>query len=185
MKKIAILIFILSSFMLISCSDDGSGDKEKGYVDPGDWTGKDVNPNKAYTIAGESCGSNQECNTIIYQNKLNDTDFVGIAVNDKHETTPNFSLKIYWEADSTTSLPTSGSKSITLSPSEYTIKISQGNNVYTSTTNNLDITISYDETNQYYTTTFTNNNIIIADLDDASKTFTINTGNSIQAVKYP
>lgn len=185
MKKIAILIFILSSFMLISCSDDGSGDTEKGYVDPGDWTGKVVNANKAYSFANYPDNSGEDCLAIIYQNKLNDTDFVGIAVNDKHETNPKFSLKIYWEADSTTSLPTSGSKSITLSPSEYTIKISQGNNVYTSTTNNLDITISYDETNQYYTTTFTNNNIIIADPDNASKTFTINIGDSIQAVKYP
>lgn len=184
MKKIAILIFILLSFMLISCSDDGSGDTEKGYVDPGDWTGKDVNMNKAYQIGTESCPTSNKCNTIIYQNKLNDTSYVGIAVNDKHETNPKFNFKIFWKESSTTSLPTSGSKSITLSPSEYTIKISQGNNVYTSTNDNLNITISYDETNQHYTTTFTTNNIVIEDPEDSS-TFTINNGNSITAVKYP
>ena len=185
MKKIAIFIFILSSFMLISCSDDGSGDTEKGYVDPGDWTGKVVSDLKAYAINGvTSCGPNAQCNAIIYQNKLNDTDYVGIAVNDKHETNPKFNFKIYWKESSTTSLPTSGSKSITLSPSEYTIKISQGNNVYTSTNDNLNITISYDETNQHYTTTFTTNNIVIEDPEDSS-TFTINNGNSITAVKYP
>ncbi len=163
--------------MLISCSDDGSGDKEKGYVDPGDWTGKVVNANKAYTIAGESCGPNQECNAIIYQNKLNDTDFVGLAVNNAHAGTPStFNLKIYWQESSTTSLPTSNDEFIELSLSEYTIKISKDSNVYTSTTDPLKITITYKEDGYY--------NIEFTDKIDLNG-FTINKNDSIQAVKYP
>lgn len=185
MKKIAILMFILSSFIFISCSEDNKGDTEKGYVDPGSWEGKDVK-NKSYTIETESCTpANKECNAILYQNTLNDINYVGIAVNNAHEATPpTFRLKIYWEADSSTSLPSSGNKTIDLTPSQYTIKISQGTNEYTSTVNNLNITVT-NEGDGSYTISFINNNIVITDPSDPPSEFTISNTNNIRAVKYP
>ena len=106
MKKITLLMLIISAvFTIISCSGDSGGDTDKGYVDPGDWDGKFVSSLKSYSIAGQSCAPGAppdegRCNTIIYKNKLNKVNYVGIAVNNAHLdiTPPSFNLKIYWEA---------------------------------------------------------------------------------------
>jgi hypothetical protein len=173
MKKIALVMFISSAFVIISCSGDGGDDTETGYVDPGSWSGKTINSNKMYSFTNgtisESCGPNAECNAIIYQNTLNDTNYVGVAVNDKHlGAASNFSLKIYWVAD------TIGS--VNLAPANYTIKVVKGANEYSTTANYLDITVN-DQGDGSYTVDF-NNPITI----DA---VTINNTDSITAVKYP
>ena len=173
MKKTAIIMFISAALTIVSCSGDGGGDTDTGYVDPGSWSGKTINGNKTYSFTNatinESCGPNAECNAIIYQNKLNKINYVGIAVNDKHlEAASNFSLKIYWVAD------TIGS--VDLAPANYTIKVVKGTNEYSTTANNLDITVT-DEGDGSYTVDF-NNPITI----DA---VTINNTDSIRAVKYP
>lgn len=175
MKKIALVISILSAFFIISCSNDGGDDTERGYVDPGSWSGKTINANKSYTFTGETC-TGEECSAIIYRNELNDTNYVGIAVNDKHlGAASDFSLKIYWQSS------TIGS--VNLAPADYSIKVAKGTNEYTTTPDNLNITVT-DEGDGSYSVSFTTNNIVITDPTDLS-TFTISIGNSIRAVKYP
>ncbi len=158
MKKIAILIFILSSFMLISCSDDGSGDKEKGYVDPGDWTEKVVKANKAYSFANYPDNSGEDCLAIIYQNTLGEDNFLGIAIKET-----GFDLKIY--CSGYTSIP-SGEN--TLSPCTVIINGVKTNDVAI----NISITNNGNDT---HTIEFKGN---VTGTD-------IQNGDSITAVKYP
>ncbi len=181
MKKIAIFIFILLSFILISCNDDGSGSTEKGYVDPGDWTGKDVNTKKAYNfknyISSLDC-SGDKCNAIIYQNKLNDTSYVGIAVNNSDTANPpTFSLKIYWES---TTIPEG---SVILESTQYKIKLIANNKTYTKT-NDGDITMNIDYNSEHNTYDIDiTSNIIFTDND--GNTFDVTGDPNIKAVKYP
>jgi len=162
MKKIAILIFILSSFMLISCSDDGSGDKEKGYVDPGDWTEKVVNPSKTYNFANYPDNSGEDCLAIIYQNTLGEDNFLGIAIKET-----GFNLKIY--CSGYTSIPSGTLTGVNaLSPCTVIINGVKTNDVAIDVimTNNGDGT----HTIQFQDTVIGTN---------------IQNGDSITAVKYP
>ena len=167
MKKIAFLMLIISVlFSIISCSGSSGGDTEEGYVDPGDWSGKDVKLNKAYTLAGGSCAASAQCNAIIYQNRLNNTDYVGIAVNNAHAATPpTYSVKIYWQADT---IPIGNG--LTLLSCNARINDQSRDNFDIT---NVDISVSGD----IYTITFTT--------EFSVGTASINAGNSINAVKYP
>jgi len=159
MKKITFLMLIISViFTIISCSGSSGGDTETGYVDPGDWTGKDVKTNKAYTFANYPDNSGQACLAIIYQNTLGENDYLGIAAKET-----GFDLKIYC----------SGYSSIPLglnTLSACTIVINS------TTTNNASIGVDIDDNlDGSYTIVFT------ADVTGTN----IKSGDTITAVKYP
>jgi hypothetical protein len=98
MKKIVFLtILIFITGLIVSCSDSSGGDSDTGYVDPGNWSGIDVKT-KSFSLTGfGSCALDTDCLAIIYQGKLNGTQYVGIAAKDISGTP---SLKIYWQASS-------------------------------------------------------------------------------------
>jgi len=167
MKYIYIcLISIL--FYLTACSGDSSSSTETGYVDPYLTSEKTV-ALKSYTLGSQSCSSSKSCGAIIFQGTLNDSNYVGFAVNDKHDASPDFNLKIYWQASSIPS-------SVDLAPGNFTIKIIKGTSEYTSTTDNLKLTIA-DQGDGTYLITFTGN-ITVGSVS-------INSGSTIRAYKYP
>ncbi len=182
MKKIAFLMLIISViFTIISCSGSSGGDTETGYVDPGDWSGKDVNLNKAHNVVGENCSGDQ-CSAIIYQNRLNNIDYVGIAVDnfDNSTGTSRMKFKLYWEASSIPEGP------ITLTSSQYNVRL-VANGKEHSTTNGNDITmdINYNSTNKTYDINITSN---IDFTDNGGRTLTFSDTPlvpDIKAVKYP
>ncbi|HOV08784.1 MAG TPA: hypothetical protein PK482_06690 [Spirochaetota bacterium] len=171
MKNIYLSLILCLAIAIISCGSGSSSSTETGYIDPGLTGEKTVNSNKGYTLTGigESCGPNANCNAIIYQGTLNDVNYVGIAVNDKHDASPDFNLKIYWQASSIPS-------SVDLAPGNFTIKIIKGTSEYTSTTDNLKLTIA-DQGDGTYLITFTGN-ITVGSVS-------INSGSTIRAYKYP
>ena len=169
----AILIFI-SSIIIIGCSTSTSGDSIVGFYDPGS-LGEDVsdlNDTKQFTFPGidggaETCPAGKTCNSIIYQGN----GYVGIAVNDSHDASPDFKLMVYWQADT---IPTS----VNLSDTEYTAKIWKGTTVSTSSggSGNLVLTISPGGNSTIQTITFGG--------DIGVGTHTIQNGNSIVAQTY-
>lgn len=172
MKKITTIAAILSALFIISCSNDGGDDTETGYVDPGSWSGKFISPIKEYSIAGESCGPDDQCNAIIYRNKLNDTNYTGIAVNDGHSSTPpSFNLKIYWEA---TTIPTGAG--LTLNSCTAVINDQKVENITINSVTINDVTPGGSEVTVYEITFGTGFSV---------GTESISNGDSITAVKYP
>jgi len=98
MKYIYIcLISIL--FYLTACSGGSSSSTETGYVDPYLTSEKTV-ALKSYTLGLQSCSSSKSCGAIIFQGTLNDTNYVGFAVDNYQSGGSKFSLKIYWPGDS-------------------------------------------------------------------------------------
>jgi len=170
MRKIIFISAILLSVAIISCSGDSDSDVSVGYIDPGLGSAKTVNTNKSYNLLGvsESCGPAGNCNAIIYQGTV-DNSYVGIAVNDKHDASPDFNLKIYW-VDS--SIPSS----VNIASTGYTIKLIKGSTEYTTTANNLDLTIA-SQGDGTYLVTF-NGTINLGGVS-------VNSGSTIRAYKYP
>ena len=136
MKKIYSILIILSACITISCNDSSSGGLPNEYIDPRLILRTDLSSDKSYADIANECEDcprttpdvkeGKDCKAVIYQGTLNNTPYVGIAVDDDLD----FKLKIYWTG------------SIDTPTSEYTIKIIHDNSVYTSTTSTLDITIN-------------------------------------------
>lgn len=179
MKKIAFLMLIISViFTVISCSGSSGGDQEKGYVDPGDWTGKDVNLNKAHNVIGENCSGDQ-CSAIIYQNRLNNIDYVGIAVDnfDNSTGTSRMKFKLYWEASS---IPQGA---IVLNSSQYNVRLVANGKAHLLTDGaNINIDIDYNSTDKTYDIDITSS---IVFTDDGGRTLNFALDPDIRAVKYP
>lgn len=102
MKKIFFFILLIfTSGIIFSCNKSSDSDSDTDYVDPGNWGGFTI-PNKSYTISSttsDSCGSSSDCCAIIFQGKLDDTHYVGIAVDNRDtDNPPTFKFKIYWKA---------------------------------------------------------------------------------------
>ena len=170
MNKLFYVLAILISSALISCSNGSGSDSDKGYVDP-DLDESKTLVSKSYTLGTFSCTSSTTCGAIIFQGELKDVEYAGFAAGKDSENS-NFTLKVYWEADSITS--------VNLPSSSYSIIINDGNCEYTSTSDNLNVTISGNSGSTIYTITF---NEAITVSDDSSNTFTIIPGNTITAYR--
>ncbi len=174
--KRATLLFVkfLIITALAACNKDSGGSTDTGYVDPDFATAK-TQAVKAYTLGSYSCSAQKSCGAVIYSGKLDKVAYIGIAAG-RDAANPNFSLKIYWNA---------GSIPATLDTSSYTVLIKDGSRVYTTSSDNLNISIaSGSDANSVaiYTITF-NEPVIVS--DSGSNTFTINSGDTIVAYKYP
>jgi len=175
MKYIYIcLISIL--FYLTACSGGSSSSTETGYVDPYLTSEKTV-ALKSYTLGfgSQSCSSSKSCGAIIFQGTLNDSNYVGFAVDNYQSGGSKFSLKIYWPGDS---IPSSIDN-----PAEYVIEAVIGGTTYTSATGNLTgnlkatITSGTDSNGvAIYTITFTDS-LTIGSLNIVS-------GDKIEAYRY-
>jgi hypothetical protein len=191
MKNILYLIIITSIFF--SCAPEESSGPE-GFKTQSLETTDLVFYEKSFSI-GPTCGSNKNCNAIIYSGRIGTTNQVGIAIDNSHTFTspvdqrpPTFKILIYWNGS------LSGSnQSFDLSPKQYSIKIWDGTyyeSISTAqtqgTTDNLDIslTVSTESTvigsktfNQtIYSITF-NSGINVSG-------YTISGGDTIVAAKY-
>jgi hypothetical protein len=169
MKYIYIcLISIL--FYLTACSGGSSSSTETGYVDPYLTSEKTV-ALKSYTLGSQSCSSSKSCGAIIFQGTLNDSNYVGFAVDNYQSGGSKFSLKIYWPGDS---IPSSIDN-----PAGYVIEAVIGGTTYTSPTGNLKATITSGTDSNgvaIYTITFTDP-LTIGSLN-------IVNGNKIEAYRY-
>ncbi len=164
MKKILLLLsFTLLSTMLASCSGSSSSSSDD-YTDPGFGEVADTVSTKAFNVAGESC-TGQQCNAVIFQEKIDGTNYVAIGVNDKHSASPDFKLKIYWQGSSIPS-------TVSLSESNYSINLN--NTTSKSGALNMNITANGDGT---YSIAFSTNNITVG-------TYTINSTDTIRAQGY-
>lgn len=171
MNRLITILAIIFSFSIISCSDSSGGHTDKGYVDP-DLDSAKTLATKSYTLAGYTCSSSKACGAIIYKGELKDVDYVGFAAG-KDSANSAFTMKIYWEAKSITS--------VNLPSSSYTIIVNDGTNEYTSTNDNLNVTISADADAEIYSIIFQSD---ITVSDGSGNTFTIATGNSVVAYIY-
>ena len=186
MRKIFFLtISILIAAITFSCNNSSGSSVTTGYTDPVFTTVK-TQALKSYTVGSYRCpavGSTADtdykaCGAIIYTGTLSDAAYVGFATG-KDSTNPDFNLKIYWNASS---IQTSGT--INIDSSSYTVQINDGAHIYTAKTNPLNITISAGTDSKsiaIYTITFKSNIAV----SDGSNTFTINSGDSIVAYKWP
>ena len=168
MKKIYSILIILTVCTIISCGNSSSGDSSHEFIDPKLDEEKAVSPAKAYNIAGQSCGPNKTCNSVIYQGRSQ----VGIAV----ANSSGFNLKIYWTDDS---IPTS--KTLKASPQNYTIKIVNSSKTYDTPDGSMELEIEYVANNVYKITFITGTTIRAAD----SSFVTIGNNATINAYKYP
>jgi hypothetical protein len=182
MKKIYSILIILIAGITISCNKSSSDDTPTGYVNPGFTPRTDLSADKGYIInsAGTlySCGSapasGEACRAVIYQGTLNDTPYIGIAVDDT-----GFKLKIYWSAED---IPTDTTE---ISNDKYTIKVTAGSNNYNSIppdnikASSLKIKITSPTTpeDKIYIIDFTDDIII-------NGTTIISNGDQIKAYKY-
>ncbi len=135
MKRIVFYILLLSGLLAMGCKTDSDNDETGEYINPG-FTTKTVDANKDFSIAGAT-GSGESCMAIVYQGKVNNINYVGLAA--KNDT---FSIKIYWGASS---FP----ESVNLPAGSYTIKITSGANTYTTTTDSLVLTRTQPNTGLY------------------------------------
>jgi len=170
-------VFILAAFFtiaLFSCSNGSGSDSDKGYIDP-DLDSLKTLVEKSYTLGSIKCPTSgttsTECGAIIFQGDLKDVEYAAFAAG-KDSTNSNFTLKVYWEAESI--------RSVNLPSSSYSILINDGTYEYASTTDNLNVTISSNSDSTIYTITF---NEAVTVSDDSSHTFTINSGNTIRAYR--
>jgi len=128
MKRISFLaILILIAGMAISCNKSSSDDDtDKGYIDPLLETQKEVSPDKQYSLAdfATSTCSGENCLAIVYQGKLSETEYAGIAVKNGSD-----NLKIYWEG---TTMPATG----TLAPCTVVFNGTKTENV------SIDVTVT-------------------------------------------
>jgi len=151
MKYIYIcLISIL--FYLTACSGGSSSSTETGYVDPYLTSEKTValKSYTLYTLGSRSCSSSKSCGAIIFQGTLNDTNYVGFAVDNYQSGESKFSLKIYWPGDS---IPSSIDN-----PAGYVVEAVIDGTTYNSATVNLRATITSGTDSNgvaIYTITFT------------------------------
>jgi len=187
MRKIFYLtISILITAITFSCNNSSGSSVTTGYTDPVFTTVK-TQARKSYTIGSFACPTSgsptdadyKACGAIIYTGTLSDAAYVGFATG-KDSTNPDFNLKIYWNAGS---IQTSGT--VNIDSSSYTVQINDGAHIYTAKTNPLNITISAGTDSNsvvVYTITF-NSNITV--YDEESNPFTINSGNSVVAYKWP
>ena len=173
MKYIYIcLISIL--FYLTACSGGSSSSTETGYVDPYLTSEKTV-ALKSYTLGSRSCSFSKSCGAIIFQGTLNDTNYVGFAVDNYQSGGSKFSLKIYWPGDS---IPSSIDN-----PAGYVIEAVIGGTTYNnnSASGNLkaNITSGTDSNGvAIYTITFTDS------LTIGSGSLNIVSGDKIEAYRY-
>ncbi len=136
MKKILFYILLVSSLSIISCSDSSGDSDETEYI-ISDFSAV-TQYNKEFTLGSVSCSSGTACQAIIFHGKVSDINYVGIAVKN---TSPSYSLKIYWHAKSVpvgTGLTLSGctikENGTTLEDVDVTADIANnGNNTYTIT----------------------------------------------------
>ena len=184
MRKIYLILIILTACMTISCNNSSSGDSQTGYKDPG-LTPKDVSADKSYDLTGTGGPSDSgiNCRAVVYIGTYNNAPYAGIAVDDD---ATGFKLKIHWELTDT--IDTSSTDPVVIGPidpSKYTIKATISGTEYASTpeepktSNSLKITIKPNTpSDKIYTIEF--NDII--DVDGKS---IIDTNSKIQAYKYP
>jgi hypothetical protein len=102
MKKLMLFtVIFIASGLIFSCNKSSDSDSNDAYIDPGNWSGFTI-PNKSYTISSsnsDSCVSSTDCCAIIYQGELNDTNYVGIAADNRDEgLPPTYIFKMYWNA---------------------------------------------------------------------------------------
>lgn len=173
MKKIASILAVMTIASFIACNESSGPSTETGYVDPGLGSTKTVNANKSYDIATEPlCGPSASCHSIIYVGTLNNTSYVGIAVDNFNSTPANrFSFKMYWPA---TSIPQGNNLTI----NSCNIKIIDNSTSYellNTTINNVDI--NYNSSNNTYEIEF-NSLINVSGIN-------INALDFIHAYKYP
>lgn len=150
---------------MIACTESSDNDRPAGYINPG-FTEKDVNPNKAFNIATVS-GSGKSCMAIVYQGKVNNKNYVGLAAKNT-----SFSIKIYWEASS---FP----ENVNLPADSYTIKVSHSGNTYSTTTDELVLTRTQPNAG-LYRYTFNENIVVTGD----SGNITINSTDYIEGYIY-
>jgi len=161
-------------FYLTACSGGSSSSTETGYVDPYLTSEKTV-ALKSYTLGSRSCSSSKSCGAIIFQGTLNDTNYVGFAVDNYQSGESKFSLKIYWPGDS---IPSSIDN-----PAGYVVEAVIDGTTYNSATGNLTgnlkatITSGTDSNGvAIYTITFTDS-LTIGSLNIVS-------GDKIEAYRY-
>lgn len=159
-------------FYLTACSGGSSSSTETGYINPGLDSEKTI-ALKEYTLGSQSCSSSKSCGAIIFQGELNETNYVGFAVDNYQSGGSKFSLKIYWPADS---IPSSIDN-----PTGYVVEAVIGGTTYNnnSASGNLkaNITSGTDSNGvAIYTITFTDS-LTIGSLS-------ISNGNTIVAYKY-
>jgi len=182
MRKIFFTLTLLAITTIISCSGSSGSDTETGYVDPGFDSEKTVSTNKSYSInlssGGNKTASGENAYSIIYNGSLSDTYYVGISVDnfDTSTSTSRFSLKIYWQASS---IPEG---SLTLTSSQYTVKlIGNGNSYSTTDGNDISLTINNQGDGTYNIQLDTN----IVFTDSGGNTVTSGATPTIRAYKYP
>lgn len=147
MKKITVLyILILFTGIILSCNDSSGGNSEEGYIDPG-LSAKDISANKSYNLTmatgGAKSASGSGAHAVIYQGELGGIDYVGIAIDnfDNTPATDRFNLKIYWQSSSI--------NSVSLTNTQYSVKLIINGVEYTTPTGNLDLTITPESDNTY------------------------------------
>jgi hypothetical protein len=176
MKYIYIcLISIL--FYLTACSGGSSSSTETGYVDPYLTSEKTV-ALKSYTLGAQSCSSSKSCGAIIFQGTLNDSNYVGFAVDNYQSGGSKFSLKIYWPGDS---IPSSIDN-----PAGYVIEAVIGGTT-SSATGNLRATITSGTDSNgvaIYTITFTDSLTITFTDSLTIGSLNIVSGDKIEAYRY-
>lgn len=176
MKKIASILAVMTIASFIACNESSGPSTETGYVDPGLGSTKPIINEKSYIFADsdlpDCSGSN--CGSIIYQGSLNGTYYTGIAIG-KDSLNPNFSLKIYWNSTSISSINTT----------DYTIIVTDGSNTYSTTSDNLNIAISSASTIASDSSTVTYYTIVFNENITVNSTYNIQAGETIVAYKYP
>jgi hypothetical protein len=115
MKKFILIILILC-LSILSCKEEQINPSDD-YKEMGLEKAKAIN-DKSYTI-GPGCTTSTECPSIIFSGTINSVNYVGIAIDNSHTTTPpDFKILIYWPGT------LSGSnESFNLLPTQYNIKI--------------------------------------------------------------
>lgn len=175
MRKIIFISAVLLSAAIISCSGDSDSNVTTGYVDPGLGAEKQLISVKSYNFSAANLpdhSANANCGAIIYQG-ASSTGYTGIAVG-LDSTNPNFSLKVYWPGGITigTDIPYTGA----------IIKVTV-NNVSTTVTDDITLTISTATTTANDGSTVTYYNIIFRSPITVGS-YTISVGDSINAYAY-
>ena len=186
---VIIIIIVLTTIINISCSDDSDTDITVGFNNPGSlvdgkYEKKPMVTNKAFKVHGES-DSGENCIAIVYSGTPVATRYFGFAI-----VAPGFTLKISFP--NTETFEEDITKSLSIPPDSYNATITTNTDTYTDPQNTLNVdvtrssTLTTDSETSYdtYEIVFTTNDVNINSLKTPS-IFTISSGDTITAVKYP
>ena len=186
---VIIIIIVMTTIMNTGCSDDSDSDITVGFNNPGSlvdgkYEKKPMVTNKAFNVHGES-DSGENCIAIVYSGIPVATQYFGFAI-----VAPGFTLKIFFP--NTETFEEGTTKNLSISPDSYNATITTSTDTYTDpqSTLNIDVTrsstLTTDSETSYdtYEIVFTTNDVNINSLKTPS-IFTISSGDTITAVKYP